>query len=70
MPAELRRRLVRSSGPRAYVRGHDYLKKQIKPVITNARRAAEELREEHGVTYGGIRGHGYLKKLVAKGHGD
>jgi len=70
MPAELRRRLIRSSGPRAYIRGHDCLKKQIKPVITNARQAAEELKEEHGVTYGGIRGHGYLKKLVAKGHGD
>jgi len=70
MPAELRRRLVKSSGPRAYIRGHGCLKKQIKPAIADARRAAEELREEHGVTYGGVRGYGYLKKLVAKGHGD
>jgi len=61
---------VRSSGSRAYVRGHGCLKKQIKPAIADARRAAEELREKHGVTYGGVRGHGYLKKLVAKGHGD
>jgi len=38
--------------------------------MADARRAAEELREEHGVTYGGVRGHGYLKKLVAKGYGD
>jgi len=70
MPAELRKRLVRSSRLRAYIRGHGCLKKQIKPVITNARRAAEEFREKHGVTYGGIRGYGYLKKLVVKGYGD
>jgi len=38
--------------------------------MTNARRAAEELREKHGVTYGGIRGYDYLKKLIAKGHDD
>jgi len=38
--------------------------------MADARRAAEEFRKEHGVTYGGIRGHGYLKKLVTKGYGD
>jgi len=62
--------LNKKLGPRAYIRGYGYLKKQIKLVITNARRAAEELREKHGVTYGDIRGHGYLKKLVTKGYGD
>jgi len=31
---------------------------------------AEAFREEFGATYGGVRGHGYLKKLFAKGHGD
>jgi len=38
--------------------------------MANARRAAEELKKEHGVTYGGVRGHDYLKKLVVKGYGD
>jgi len=70
MPVELRRRLIKSSGLRAYVRGHGCLKKQIKPVITNARRAAKKLKKKHGVTYGGIRGHGYLKKLAIKGYDD
>jgi len=31
---------------------------------TDARRAAEELREELGVTYRSVRGHGCLKKLL------
>jgi len=56
MLVELRRRLIRNSGLRTYIRGHDCLKKQIKPVITNARQAAKELREEHGVTYGAYGG--------------
>jgi len=30
--------LSKELGPRAYVRGHGCLKKQIKPAITNARR--------------------------------
>jgi len=57
-------------GPRAYIRGHGCLKKQIKFVIANTRRAAKEFKKEHGVTYGDIRGYGYLKKLIAKGYGD
>jgi len=51
MPAEPRKRLIRNSGLRTYVRGYDCLKKQIKPVITDTRRAAEEFKEKHGVTY-------------------
>jgi len=52
------------------VRGHGYLKKQIKFVIINARRAAEEFKKKYKVTYGDIRGHDYLKKLIIKDYGD
>jgi len=70
MPVELRKSLKRNSGPRTKCTRARLFKKQIKFVTANIRRAAKELREEHGVTYGGVRGYGYLKKLVIKGYGD
>jgi len=48
-PCPLRpNRLKRSSGPRAYVRGHDCLKK---PRVKRMPAEAKELKEEFGVTY-------------------
>jgi len=41
-----------------------------KAKTVNARRVTKKLREKHGVTYGDIQGHDYLKKLIIKGYGD
>jgi len=70
MLVKLRKRLKKSLKLRTKYTGAQLFKKKIKPVITNARRTTKKFKKKYGVTYGGIRRHDYLKKLIIKNYGD